>query len=122
MMVIDLLGLEESEVRQRFPELYGHLLRTVKPERERNNRAAYRDNWWLFGEPRRDLRPALSGLTRYIATVETAKHRLFQFLDANILPDNMLVCVGLNGGFHLGVLSSRQHGIWVLRGWLVGGG
>jgi len=119
-MVIDLLGLDESEVRRRFPEVYGHLLRTVKPERDTNKRATYRDNWWIFGEPRRDLRPALSGLPRYIATVETAKHRLFQFLDAAIVPDNMLVCVASDDAFHLGVLSSRCHGVWALRagGWL----
>jgi hypothetical protein len=34
-----------------------------------------------------------AGLPRYIATVETAKHRAFQFLGANIAPDNMLVCI-----------------------------
>jgi hypothetical protein len=51
---------------------------------------------------------------RYIATVETAKHRIFQFLDASILPDNMLVCMGLDDAFFLGVLSSRFHVIWAL--------
>ncbi len=35
----------------------------------------------------------LAGLPRYIATVETAKHRIFEFLDAAILPDNMLICI-----------------------------
>jgi hypothetical protein len=111
-MVIDLCGIDEAEARRRFPEVYGHLLRTVKPQREANNRATYRDNWWVFGEPRRDFRPALAGLARYIATVETAKHRVFQFLDAAIVPDNMLVCVASSDAFHLGVLSSRAHLAW----------
>ncbi|MGB6326984.1 MAG: type IIL restriction-modification enzyme MmeI, partial [Methylocella sp.] len=71
-------------------------------------------NWWIFGEPRRELRLALKGLPRYIATVETAKHRVFQFLDASILPDNMLVCMGLDDAFFLGVLSSRFHVVWAL--------
>jgi hypothetical protein len=71
-------------------------------------------NWWIFGEPRRELRPALDGLPRYIATVETAKHRVFQFLDASILPDNRLVCFGLADAYHLGVLSSRIHVVWTL--------
>jgi hypothetical protein len=119
-MVIDLFGLTAEEVRVRFPAVYQHVLKTVKPERDANNRATYRDNWWIFGEPRRDLRPALVNLPRYIATVETAKHRVFQFLDASILPDNMLVAIGLSDGFPLGVLSSRFHIIWALRagGWL----
>ena len=79
-----------------------------------------RVNWWIFGEPRQELRPALEGLPRYIATVETTKHRVFQFLDASILPDNMLVAVGSDDAFHLGVLSSRIHVTWALRagGWL----
>ncbi|HEX8447915.1 MAG TPA: DNA methyltransferase [Sphingomonas sp.] len=111
-MVVDLLGLGETEVRNRFPEVYQHLLVTVKPERLHNNRAAYRNQWWIFGEPRRELRPALAGLDRYIATVETAKHRTFQFLDAVILPDNMLVCTAAADAYTLGILSSVIHLEW----------
>ena len=114
MMAIDLLGLEEAEVRRRFPEVYQHLLTTVRPERERNNRASYRDAWWLFGEPRRELRPALAGLSRYIATVETAKHRIFQFVPADILPDNKLVCIASDDPVILGVVHSRIHLTWYL--------
>jgi hypothetical protein len=51
-------------------------------------------------------------LTRYISTVETAKHRVFQFLSTDILPDNMLVNIGLESGFQLGMLSSRIHVAW----------
>jgi len=60
------------------------------------------------------LRAALAGLPRYIATVETAKHRLFVFQPAAVLPDNMLVCIATADAFHLGVLSSRQHVAWAL--------
>jgi len=112
VMVIDLFGLEAETVRRDFPEVYQHLLETVKPERDRNNRASYRDKWWQFGEPRREMRPALADLKRYIATVETAKHRVFQFLDADILPDNRLVVAALTDAFALGVLSSRIHSAW----------
>jgi hypothetical protein len=134
MMVIDLLGLTESEVRQGFPEVYEHLLTHVwdyqewnekkkqsEPAgRKYNNRDTYVRYWWVFGEPRRELRPALEGLTRYIATVETSKHRIFQFLDAEILPDNMIVAFGSDDAFHLGVLQSKIHLEWTLRtgGWL----
>jgi len=63
VMLIDLFGLTEKEVREKFPAVYQHVLTTVKPERNANNRASYRDNWWIFGEPRRDFRPALAGLS-----------------------------------------------------------
>ena len=120
VMVIDLFGLSATSVRQDFPEVYQHLLETVKPERDRNNRVSYREKWFQFGEPRREMRPALEGISRYIATVETAKHRVFQFLDAPVMPDNKLVTVATDGAFHLGVMSSAVHVIWATRagGWL----
>lgn len=112
LKVIDLFGWDEADVRRKHPGLYQHLLEAVKPERERNNRAVYRDNWWIFGEPRREMRPALEGLKRYIVTVETAKHRWFRFLEADILPDNKLVVVASDDARILGVLSSRLHRAW----------
>lgn len=112
VMVIDLFGTASDDARRNFPEVYQHLLDTVKPERDRNNRASYREKWWWFGEPRRELRQAMEGLTHYIATVETMKHRIFQFMDAEVLPDNMLVVIASDDPFHLGVLTSRVHLQW----------
>lgn len=120
VMVIDLFGLSAEEARARFPEVYQHVLAKVKPERDKNNRAYRKEQWWLFGENNPQFRRCLAPLGRYVATVETAKHRVFQFLDASILPDNMLVCMGFDDAWHLGVLSSRVHVVWALRagGWL----
>ncbi|MDO9115327.1 MAG: class I SAM-dependent DNA methyltransferase [Polaromonas sp.] len=112
--VIDAFGLTSEQLRGQFPAVYQWLLERVKPERDQNNRAGRRDNWWLFGETNPKLRKQLAGLARYIATVETAKHRTFQFVDASILPDNMLVAVASSDAFHLGVLSSSSHVVWSL--------
>ena len=114
VLVIDMFGLTAEAVRQRYPATYQWLLERVKPERDQNNRATYRDNWWLFGEPRKDLRPALVGLPRYIATVVTAKHRVFQFLDAAVLADDALMCIASDEALNLGVLSSAVHVQWAL--------
>jgi hypothetical protein len=113
-MVIDLFGFTAEQVLERVPSVYQWVAERVRPERLLNNRATYRDNWWIFGEARRELRQMLAGLPRYIATTETSKHRMFQFLDGGILPDNMLVCMALDDAFHLGVLSSRAHVSWAL--------
>ena len=112
--LIDLFGLNEAEASSQFPSLYQHVLVHVKPERDHNNRDTYRLNWWIFGEPRREFRPALAGLPRYIATVETSKHRFFTFLDQSILPDNMLIAIASDDAFNLGVLSSQIHAVWSL--------
>ena len=114
VMVIDLFPLSADEVRDRFPKVYQHVAERVKPERDQNNRKTYRDNWWIFGESRSEFRPVLEPLDRYIATVETSKHRFFQFLDANIRPDNRLVCIGVAKSFELAALSSRLHVVWTL--------
>jgi hypothetical protein len=118
VLLIDAWGLGEDELRQRHPAVWQWLHERVKPERDAKahsaDGAAYARLWWLHGKPRPELRKALAGLPRYIATVETAKHRVFQFLDAAIAPDNMLVCVALADAYALGVLSSRVHVAWAL--------
>lgn len=112
--LIDLFGMSEAEVRGQYPEVYQWVLERVKPERDVNRRPRLREQWWVFGEPRQGLRAALKGLSRYIATVETAKHRVFTFLDAAILPDHKLVAIASADALHLGVLSSRVHVEWAL--------
>lgn len=119
-MVIDLYPLDAEAVLERFPAVYQHVAETVKPERDQNREDFRRTYWWWFGRRHTDLREFLAGLPRYIATTETAKHRTFQFLDATIRPDNMLVNIGLDSSEHLAILSSRLHVAWALAagGWL----
>jgi hypothetical protein len=119
VMVIDLLGLTAEEVRNKYPEVYQWVFTRVKPERDAKanqtkDYAAFAKKWWLFGKPRETLRPALSGLSRYIVTGHVAKHRFFIFLDEAILPDDKLIAIASADAFHLGVLSSRIHVCWTL--------
>jgi hypothetical protein len=112
VMVIDLFGLQSEEVRLRFPKVYQHVLSSVRPERAQNKDPSLRNKWWLFRRSNEDIRSALVALPRFIATVETAKHRVFQFLDAGILPDNKLIVFALDDAFYLGVLSSSIHTVF----------
>ena len=112
VLVIDLFGLAEEEVRERFPAVYQHVRETVKPERDLNRRKTYRDNWWIFGEPRNQLRPAIEGLSRIIATTETSKHRFFSFLPEGTRPDNKLIAIADASGPVIATLSSRLHVVW----------
>ncbi len=120
VMVIDLFPLEIDEVRARFPAAYQHVLDNVKPERDHNNRDYRRLNWWLFGENIPEARKALFSVPRYLATVETTRHRTFQFLDASIRPDNKLVAIGIETAEYLATLSSRLHVVWAIAkgGWM----
>lgn len=118
VMVIDLFGLTIKQVREQYPAVYQHLLERVKPERDSKGTtkdgAGYAALWWLFGKPRQELRKQLANLPRYIATVETTKHRTFQFLSPEILPDNMLINIASADAINLGILSSRLHVVWAL--------
>ncbi len=113
--VIDLFGLSESEVREQFPELYQRVLTQVKPERIKNKRATRRDNWWLFNESVPKWRRMSDGLLRFISTSETAKHRIFVFVDSSVLPEHKLVNIAHSDAAILAILSSSLHVIWSLR-------
>jgi SAM-dependent methyltransferase len=89
--LIDFFGLDQAGARNASPTAYAHILATVKPEREKARDKAFREKWWLFGRPRPDLRLAMAGISRFIATTETSKHRIFQFIPAEVLPDHMII-------------------------------
>jgi hypothetical protein len=62
--------------------------------------------------PRPEFREAARSLGRYIATPMTAKHRLFVWLDRDILPHNALVVVARDDDYTFGILHSRVHEAW----------
>ena len=114
LLVIDLYGHELDNVRSTYPSVYQWVLERVKPEREQNKRSTYREKWWLFGEPRRELRKITANLTTYLVTPRTAKHRVFLRFENSIIPESEIVCIGVDDDAHLGVLSSRPHCTWAM--------
>ncbi|MFZ1734409.1 MAG: DNA methyltransferase [Flavobacteriales bacterium] len=119
-LVIDLFGLKENEVREKYPEVYQWVAERVKPERDANRRDTYRLNWWIFGEPRSTQRSAFASVKRYIATCRTARHRLFSFVDSDVIFESKVVGIALDDAYVLGVLSSKVHEAWAIAagGWL----
>lgn len=114
VLVIDAYGLTEQDLKEQYPATWQWLHDRVKPEREHNSRASYRENWWIFAEPRSEWRLASRSLKRYVVTPMTAKHRLFLFASIDTLPDQGLVPIATDDAFILGVLSSRIHVLWSL--------
>jgi type II restriction/modification system DNA methylase subunit YeeA len=112
--LIDFSFMSEDDARKANAFAYERVLTHVRPERIVNRREAIKRLWWRFGWERPEIRKALIGLPRFIATTETAKHRVFQFLDAEILPDHMVIIIASDDAFHLGVLSSRLHIVYAL--------
>lgn len=112
--VIDCFGLTQKQLQESYPEIYQFLLERVYPDRSVERDKKIKDNWWLFERNRPELRKALESIQRYIVTVETAKQRVFSFLDSSILPDVTLIVIPVEDSYFLGVLSSRIHVTWTL--------
>ena len=112
--VVD-FGAHRSEAdASLYDEPFSHLVRSVKPERVKVRRERTRRLWWIHEEARVSLREALQGLPRFIATPRVAKHRLFVFLDASVLPDTRLNAIARADDLTFGFLSSRLHEVWSL--------
>jgi hypothetical protein len=118
--VIDTFGLDENELRTRYPSAYQWLADRVRPEREHNPRETYRVNWWRHAETRSKFRGALAALCQFIVTSRTARHRVFQLVSAEALPETKVLIVALGDEFSLGVLQSEVHVAFANRvgGWL----
>jgi hypothetical protein len=114
IFAIDTYGFGEAELRSKAPRIWQWLHDRVKPDRDQNPRRGRRENWWRYGEDHPRARRAIENLPRYLATVMTAKHRVFQFLDGCLLPDQKLVVIGLDDAYFLGVLSSEAHVTWAI--------
>lgn len=112
--VIDFYGLSEDQARDAAPQAFQRILNRVKPERDANRRTSRRERWWLFSEAMLQTRKIIAGMRRYIGTPETSKHRVFVFVDGEVLPEHPLLAIGLEDAFYLGVLSSRVHVVWAL--------
>ncbi|MBD2723143.1 class I SAM-dependent DNA methyltransferase [Hymenobacter armeniacus] len=114
LSVIDTDGLSLDDLTGKYPDALQRLLLYVKPERDHNPSKEKRERWWLFGVNQQSMRKSVSGLTRYIVTTETAKHRFFQFVAGDYLAEGTNIAIGIEDAYYLGVLSSNIHISWAL--------
>ena len=98
-----------------YEEPFRWLKERVQPIRQLNRVEANRTHWYRHRRPVPDMWDALDGLSRYIATVRHAKHRLFSWFDARICPDSALIAIARDDDTTFGILHSRFHEIWSLR-------
>lgn len=113
--IID-FGWEMSEEEASlFEAPFEHVKEFVLPERSSNRREAYKKYWWRHVEPRPALRHKLRKLRRYIGTARVAKHRLFVWLPATVIPDSQIIAIARDDDVTFGVLHSRFHQEWSLR-------
>jgi type II restriction/modification system DNA methylase subunit YeeA len=107
---------EVSEGNAALYELpFEYVRRVVKPIRDKNRDRLMNQNWWLHGRTRPALRRAINGLERCIVTPEVAKHRIFAWMDTDVVPDHTLHVIARADDYFFGVLHCRIHEAWSLR-------
>lgn len=111
--VVDFAGMDLPAAAD-YLAPFGYVEAKVKPIRITNNRAARAEKWWQHGEKRPALRASLHGLTHFIATPETAKHRFFVKFPVAVAPEHSLIVIPRQDDATLGILSSRIHCVWAL--------
>ena len=91
MWIID-FGINMSAADAAMYEApFEYVVSNVKPGRDSNRDARFRDYWWLHGRPRIEMRRALAELPRYVGTSLTSRHRIFAWIDGDVLPDTTVV-------------------------------
>ena len=114
MWIIDFGELTREEASG-YERPFEYVRQYVKPKRDTNRDRQRRDKWWRLGRSGSDLKRAISGKQRFIATPRVAKHRLFAWLHGTTLPDTAVVVFAREDDYFFGVLHSKVHELWALR-------
>jgi len=103
-----------SEVEAaKYTAPFAYVRNTVIPEREAKHFEGY--PFWLHWRPRPEFFQALEKVTRYIITPRVSKHRIFTWLDKNVVHDSATVAIARDDDYFFGILHSRLHERWSLR-------
>lgn len=98
-----------------YEEPFAYGQENIEPFRAKSAISKAQTGWWVLWRRRPEMRSALRGLSRYIATPEVAKHRVFVWLDSRIWPDKNLTVIARDDDTTFGILHSRFHEAWALR-------
>ena len=111
MWIID-FGYRSIEQSTLYEAPFEYVNLHVRPSRQKSKRQAYADNWWIHMEPRPGMRQALQSLDRYIATPRVSKHRLFSWVQGDVISDSALIAIARDDDYTFGVLHSHSHELW----------
>jgi type II restriction/modification system DNA methylase subunit YeeA len=106
------MTLEQSAL---FVSPFEHVKRWVKAARESNNDRQRRTYWWRLGRSGNDLKVAKKEKSRIVVTPRVAKHRLFSWTSADLVPDSRLFAFARDDDYFFGVLHSHVHEVWTLH-------
>jgi type II restriction/modification system DNA methylase subunit YeeA len=112
MWIIDFGADMKLEDAAKYELPFEYVRKNVKPFRDKVRRKNHREKWWLFGESRPGMRQALANLSRFIVTPMVSKHRVFAWVNNDVIPENLLVVIARPDDYFFGILHSHIHEIW----------
>lgn len=108
-------GVEmEQEEAMLFEAPFKHLKAAVALADKRREVAA-QDTWWRHQRARPQMRQTLAPFTRWIATPEVSKHRVFVWMSPAMLPSGSVYAIARDDDFMFGILQSKIHETWAMR-------
>ena len=112
--LINFRDMSESEAAL-YELPFEYVRREVKPVRDISRDPLLKRKWWLLKRTCPGLRKALVGASRCIVTPEVAKHRVFVWMSADVVPDHTCHVVARGDDYFYGVLQSAPHDLWSLQ-------
>ncbi|MFH8681262.1 Eco57I restriction-modification methylase domain-containing protein [Streptomyces lydicus] len=112
--IIDFHGwtLEKAE---EYPDLIEIVRREVKPQRDRNNRANYRENWWRHGERAINLYSRIQDLDHVLAISLVSNAVMPVRVRTGPVFAHKCAVFAIDSFAGLALLSSNIHTIWTIR-------
>lgn len=115
LWIIDFGSEMTVEEASLYEAPFEYIKQHVFPDRQDNRDARFRSHWWLHGRPRPEMRHAMTGQRRYLCTPRVAKHRIFAWVSADVLPDTRVYVFAREDDYFFGILHSCAHEVWSLH-------
>lgn len=112
--IINFFDWAEDKARE-YDEPFSIVEANVKPARANDNRALYRDKWWLYAEARRRLTAQLGKLPMCFAAAATTKYLNFSAAPARTVFANTLYVFTTDRWDLYAVAQSTIHEIWARK-------
>jgi hypothetical protein len=87
----------------------------VKPVRDVNNRALYREKWWIYAEPRPALTQALATIDKFLGLSAVSSFAIPVTLPTGSVMSTAIVVITDTSDATLAALTSCAHMLWVMR-------
>lgn len=106
--------MDERSART-YESVYTLLRSQIYEERQAQKQEHAKKFWWKFWRTRPELRKAVSGLQRFIATAFTSSTVAFGFVPSGTVCTNALVVFALESWASFGALQSNFHYYWAIQ-------